>query len=196
MTQQTLRHRNPFFFVRHGETIGNTNSLCQGHIDFPLTQKGEAQALEAAELLSGLGIARVATSPLGRARMTAQVIAGSLGIEEVGEYPALIERGWGELEGKRNSLMFAQEELERSASWTGKYDYSGIEPKSELLARIVAVMDEVLYGEIPVVIVGHGRFFNALCEVLGIPPVDQIPNGRPVCCEPDIDGVAWTLKSL
>lgn len=196
MTQQSLRHRSPFFFVRHGETLGNVKSMCQGHIDFPLTPKGEAQALEAAELLRGRGIARIATSPLGRARATARVIADSLGIYEVGEYPALIERGWGELEGKHNSLMFAQEELERSPSWTGKYDHSGIEPKKELLARIVGAMDDVLSGDIPVVVVGHGRFFNALCEVLGIPPVVQIPNGRPVCCEPDIDGVAWTLKSL
>lgn len=196
MTQHFLRQNAPFIFVRHGETVGNVQSLCQGHIDFPLTTKGEAQALEAAETLRGQGIVRVATSPLGRARATARVIAECLGIAKIDEYPALIERGWGELEGRHNSLMFAQEELERLPSWNGKYDYSGIEPKGELLDRITAVMDEVLAGGIPVVIVGHGRFFNALCEVLGIPPVAQIVNGRPVRCEPSNDGTVWALRSF
>ena len=131
----------PFYFVRHGETLGNVRNLCQGHIDFPLTDTGEAQGRDAAAMLKGRGIRRIATSPLGRARSTARIIAEVLELTDVIEYPALIERGWGELEGRHNSLMFAQEDLERLPSWDGACDIKGAETKRELLCRIGAGMN-------------------------------------------------------
>lgn len=185
-----------FYFVRHGETVGNAQNLCQGHIDFPLTDKGEAQAREAAEVLQGCGIKRIAASPLGRAKRTAHIIAEALGVTDVREYPALIERGWGELEGKHNSLMFAQEELERMPTWDGVYSTKGIEAKQELLCRIASGMNEVLAGTAPVAIVGHGRFFNALCELLDVAPIQQIVNGAPLHCAPKGSSKTWDIKMV
>jgi broad specificity phosphatase PhoE len=185
-----------FYFVRHGETLGNERNLCQGHIDFPLTAKGEAQAGEAARALKSLGIRRIATSPLGRTRRTSQIIAEALGVTDITEYPNLIERGWGELEGEHNSLMFAQEELERSPSWDGSYTIKGMETKEELLRRIATAMSEVLTEPSPVAIVGHGRFFNALCELLHVDPIKQIANGVPLGCTPRGAGSGWEIVPI
>ena len=32
------------YFIRHGESAGNTRGIIQGSLDFGLTRKGEAQA--------------------------------------------------------------------------------------------------------------------------------------------------------
>lgn len=196
MRQRCSIQRRPFYFVRHGETVGNVRSLCQGRIDFPLTERGERQARAAGEILQGRGILRIATSPLARARSTTRIIAEVLGLSDVAEHHGLIERGWGELEGQHNSFMFAQEERERMPSYTGVSDIKGIETKEELLTRIASAMNDLLVGASPLAIVGHGRFFNGLCELLNVPPIEQIGNGAPVYCMPGRAAESWEISSL
>jgi len=196
MRQRCPIQRIPFYFVRHGETVGNVRSLCQGRIDFPLTERGERQARAAGESLQGRGIVRIATSPLARARSTTRIIAEVLGLSDVAEHHGLIERGWGELEGQHNSFMFAQEERERMPSYTGVSDIKGIETKEELLTRIASAMNDLLVSASPLAIVGHGRFFNGLCELLNVPPIEQIGNGAPVHCVPGRVAESWEISSL
>jgi broad specificity phosphatase PhoE len=59
------------FLVRHGETAKNIEMRYLGIRDEPLTDKGQQQALDAAEALSQLPIRVVVTSPLRRAFDTA-----------------------------------------------------------------------------------------------------------------------------
>jgi broad specificity phosphatase PhoE len=67
--------------VRHGETEWNLQRRIQGRFDSPLTQRGVAQARAVGRLLAampGAEGARVITSPLYRARRTAELLSEHL----------------------------------------------------------------------------------------------------------------------
>ena len=67
-------------FLRHGESVGNLENRFQGHADFPLTETGRAQARALAERWQAEGRAfdRVFSSPLARARETAEIVCAAL----------------------------------------------------------------------------------------------------------------------
>ena len=101
--------------------------LLQGVTDVPMNSTGIEQVRTAAKALNGNEWDLILTSPLGRARQTAEIIAEQLGFHEVHQQDLLIERSFGEAEG------LAYEE------WKSKYsnldELPGGESKSELLAR-------------------------------------------------------------
>lgn len=182
----------PFYYIRHGESEGNVLKLCQGQLDFALTELGRDQAHAAAESLRGRGITTIYFSPLIRAAETAQIIADCIGIKKIVAVSGLKERSWGVLEGKSNLPMFEQEERERCVSYDDANDI-GFESKSKFCLRIKSAMDEVLQdAEENVAIVGHGRFFNSLCELMQTEPIRQIPNASPVLCKP-ATSCEWTI---
>jgi probable phosphoglycerate mutase len=76
--------------VRHGETDWNRESRFQGHSDPPLNAAGRRQAQELADALAGEAFAIAYTSPLRRARETAEIVAGRLGLG-VQPNPSLLE---------------------------------------------------------------------------------------------------------
>ncbi len=85
--------------VRHGQTNSNVKGLLHGQTDVPLTERGIAQArLVATRLARGGDIAAVYTSPLERARHTAEIIGEALGREAV-PHPGLMEINFGLAEG-------------------------------------------------------------------------------------------------
>lgn len=67
--------------ARHGETDWNRAGRFQGHADPPLNETGRAQAAELAQELRAEELAAVYSSPLRRALETAEVVAGSHGLE-------------------------------------------------------------------------------------------------------------------
>jgi broad specificity phosphatase PhoE len=73
----------------------------QGQSDFPLSEKGRAQAraLAARWLAEGLHFDTVITSPLSRARETAEIIATALNIPSVELEPLWLERDSGRTSG-------------------------------------------------------------------------------------------------
>ena len=68
------------YFTRHGESEWNLVHRVQGRHDSPLTPRGEQMALRLRKRLRGLPFTRVLTSPLGRARRTAELLAEDTGI--------------------------------------------------------------------------------------------------------------------
>jgi broad specificity phosphatase PhoE len=73
------------FLVRHGETEWNRVGRYQGWLDSPLTARGVAQAEAIGRRLCALpeaAAAGIVTSPIGRARRTAEIIAQCLGRTE------------------------------------------------------------------------------------------------------------------
>ena len=70
------------FFLRHGESVGNFERRWQGQADFPLTDTGceQAQALGERWLAEGQSFDYVLSSPQKRAKQTADIIAGILGL--------------------------------------------------------------------------------------------------------------------
>ncbi|MDP9116224.1 MAG: histidine phosphatase family protein, partial [Actinomycetota bacterium] len=79
--------RVTFAFIRHGQTDWNRDDKLQGSSDIPLNEVGRQQAREAAAHLGHGGWQVVVSSPLVRARETAEIIAGELAIELGGGYP-------------------------------------------------------------------------------------------------------------
>jgi len=80
---------NHLFLVRHGENLANlTKELSSRRVDYSLTPKGILQAEQTARHFlaareagrAGYGIHAVYSSPLKRARETAEIIAGHLGL--------------------------------------------------------------------------------------------------------------------
>jgi broad specificity phosphatase PhoE len=86
--------------VRHGQTETNRAGRLLGRADPPLNDTGRAQADALADLLAGRGGAiAVVSSPLRRAKQTAEAIAAGLGLDvEVDE--RLIEMDYGEWDGR------------------------------------------------------------------------------------------------
>lgn len=97
------------YLVRHGQTEFNAVRRLQGHVDSPLTAQGRAQAVRFGETLSGLTARdagwRIVTSPLGRARATAEAIRAVLGWGEIEVEPRLIELSWGDWDGRLRSEL-------------------------------------------------------------------------------------------
>ena len=85
--------------VRHGDTEWSRSGRYQGRSDRTLTAEGRAQALDAALRLRDGGISSMLTSPLRRARETADLIAERLGLGAPVVDPRLVEIDYGTWEG-------------------------------------------------------------------------------------------------
>lgn len=82
-------------FVRHGETEANRRRLALGRADPPLTERGQHQAEAVAARMRAFEPAVIRTSPLLRARSTADAIARATGAEVVVD-ERLVEMDYGE----------------------------------------------------------------------------------------------------
>ena len=110
------------YIIRHGETPWNSQLRLQGQTDVALNEKGRALARETARALRDIPFDLVITSPLGRAKETAQLVLGAAAEEKsagsvCGEtaaaaarpLPAFVEDerireiGFGEMEGRQIS---------------------------------------------------------------------------------------------
>lgn len=125
------------YLVRHGQTELNVQNILQGWHDSSLTARGCEQALatRAAFEARGISFDHAYTSPLGRARRTAELIVGEgLPVEPVDD---LREWHLGSLEGTSNRKMPSQ-------PW-GDYPVAfGGESESELRARMVAALSRIM----------------------------------------------------
>ena len=62
------------YFVRHGETDYNVKRISQGQLDIPLNNNGIAQAKQLSETLKNYHFDIIYSSPLIRAKKTAEII--------------------------------------------------------------------------------------------------------------------------
>ena len=146
------------YLVRHGETEWNAARRIQGRTDIPLNETGRQQAREAAELLARRRWHGVYTSPLGRARETASIIAERLGLDGVTAIDALVERDYGEAEG------MGFDEIQ--ALYPEGVRAPGQETREEVAARVVPALLELAErhpGE-RLVIVSHGGAIRSVLQ--------------------------------
>ena len=110
-----LRAVTTLLLVRHGETDWNAEGRLQGHTDTPLNDYGRRQARTLADELAGEPIDAVYSSDLARARETAEIVGGRLGLTVVVD-PGLREKNWGSWEGltpaERERVEYAGETTE------------------------------------------------------------------------------------
>lgn len=94
--------------VRHGETEHNVNLvITSGAPGNPLTERGADQARELAGRLKPLAVRALYSSPLLRARQTAEILAQHCGLP-VEYLDDLRECDVGELEGRGDEAAFAR----------------------------------------------------------------------------------------
>ena len=143
--------------IRHGQSTWNASGRWQGHADAPLTDLGRAQAARAAESVPAVDL--IWASDLERARATADVIAGALGLT-VRVDSRLRERNAGEWTG------LTRDEIERD--WphflTNHKRPTGFEHDAEVLTRVLAALGD-LHEQHPggdVLVVTHGGVLRAL----------------------------------
>jgi probable phosphoglycerate mutase len=161
--------------VRHGETEWSAAGRHTGRTDVPLTEAGERQGRAIAEtlkqVLAGRRVVLSLTSPLSRARRTAQ-LAGLAATED----PALSEVDYGEYEGRTTAWIRTS-----APGWTV---WTGGLPGGETLDAVAARADEVIERarealaaagtEDPppaAVLVAHGHLLRVLAaRWIGLPP--------------------------
>ena len=86
------------YMIRHGETDWNKARRLQGQVDIPLNEFGRKLARETAPILSRVPFDVVYTSPLKRAKETAEIVIGGRDVQII-EEPRIMEMGFGEYEG-------------------------------------------------------------------------------------------------
>lgn len=86
------------YFLRHGETDWNLEGRTQGRTDIPLNRNGELQAKESGAALKDKEIDVIITSPLKRAKKTAEIVQEQLNVDLI-EREAFIELSFGDAEG-------------------------------------------------------------------------------------------------
>lgn len=158
--------------LRHGESIGNAEARWQGQADFPLTDRGREQAFALAERWKKEKVQfdYVISSPLSRARETAEIIASALGLTIEFE-PLWLERDNGEFSG-----LTAHEVRTNFThpEFTTPYDPVGMDGEGdwELFLRAGQALHNLLKREpARYLIVSHGGLLNQLMHaVVGIVP--------------------------
>lgn len=88
MTPTTL------YLVRHGRTTLNAQGRFRGRQDPPLDEQGQLEARAAGEHLARIPLVAVISSPLTRARQTAEAIANAHGLD-VAIAPDLVDLDYG-----------------------------------------------------------------------------------------------------
>lgn len=157
--------------LRHGQSEWNALRRWQGQADIALTDLGIEQARRAADKLGTF--AAIASSDLERARTTAAIIAGSLGLSLLPADERLRETHVGEWQG------CTAEEIEMH--WPGYLESHrrppGFEPDSAIVMRVSAALTDLATafpGE-EVLCIAHAGVMRVMRRHLGVPD-RRIPN--------------------
>ena len=168
------------FLVRHGESIGNEENRWQGTADYPLSARGLWQAERVAERLAGYSPAALYSSPLARARQTAEILGRAIGLAP-GLDDRLQEYDIGQLAGLRVEDVREQYPAVFEAMTRPGRHYvpmPGEEGARPFRARITAAWDDIVGSATDgsIVVVTHRAVMMGLIShVLGIPPEQRSP---------------------
>jgi broad specificity phosphatase PhoE len=156
--------------VRHGRTAWNVERRFLGRTNVPLDEVGRAQAERVGARLRPLAPVAIYTSPLLRARHTAEAVGSAVDV------PGLVEMDMGALEG-----LSGPECLERHpevlAQW--RVDPSGVhipggETLADVQARVIVAFRELVAAHRPgdrIVVVTHQLALASLLCALAERPL-------------------------
>jgi broad specificity phosphatase PhoE len=174
------------FLARHGESDWNVEKRFQGHSDRPLTERGREQAHALADLIGAEKIDAVYTSPLSRARETAEIVAARAGLEAV-SLPELREVDTGSWSGLSRADVEARFP-EGFARWrSGGSGWEDGESYEEMAERVIGALRKIAedHPDGRVLVISHGgpiRAIHAAAEGLAIKDYRRLkpvePNAR------------------
>ena len=160
--------------LRHGQTALSVDRRYSGRGNPELTELGLAQAAAAGERLAKSGgIDAIVSSPLARARVTAQAVADRTALDVV-EDPEFIETDFGAWEGL-TFLEAAQQDPDIHARWLADTAICPPDGESfdEVAARVVAAKDALVarHPGHTVLVVSHVTPIKSLLRAaLGVGP--------------------------
>ncbi len=159
--------------LRHGQTELSVERRFAGRGDIPLTKQGVRQAELAARRLAADGADVIVTSPLQRARRTAEAVAEATGAPLVVDED-LVEADFGEWQGLTFAEVGARWPDELSA-WMASPDVAppAGESFAQVAMRVLAAQDRLLagYPGQRAVLVSHVTPIKTLvCRALLAPP--------------------------
>lgn len=151
--------------IRHGQTDWNLSRRIQGSTDIPLNERGRADAHRAAAGLAATTHDAIYSSPLLRAKETAEIIAAELGLPLAGVVPDVREREFGEGEG-----MLVSDYIEKYGDWHA--EVPGAESLDEVGVRAIAALHAIARDarrrSAPraesVLVVAHGGVIRAVID--------------------------------
>jgi broad specificity phosphatase PhoE len=173
--------------LRHGETEWSASGQHTGRTDIPLTAAGEEQARSAGATLAGYEFAAVYTSPLGRARRTAElaghpdaVVDEDLAEWDYGPVDGRTSRDVSEILGREflifdDGVRVLPPSVEHGEGRPGET----LDQVAARAARVVARAEQTLAGQAgsgagtggDVLLVAHGHLLRVLATVwLGVDP--------------------------
>jgi broad specificity phosphatase PhoE len=160
------------YFIRHAESEFNRTGTWTGGQDIPLSKEGRQQAQEAGQKLKGTHFDLILSSPLERAKHTAEYIADAIGYpkEKIALSNRLVERSFGSLEGKRDKISETAYADDESAI----DDIPEVEKLQSLQDRANSFLNE-LY-KLPydsILVVGHGAYGRALYRAVNNIPTHE-----------------------
>lgn len=162
------------YVCRHGQTDMNLHGILQGRTDTKLNAEGRRQAAAAGDYIrkNGIIIDEVLTSPLSRAVESAEIMTG-IPRENFTFEHALIERGFGEWEGKGIDELPEKEQLIYKET-TEAVELPGAETIDELMIRVKKYLAKLkgfslLRGR-NILLSTHGAVIHAVkCALYDIP---------------------------
>lgn len=196
--------------LRHGQTAWNAEERYQGHTDIPLDEVGHAQAADAARRLASQSFDLAATSPLLRARATAEAVMQGRA-EPLIEDSGLLETGGGDWEG----LTFAEIRSQWSQQWASwrhsHLDHGplgGETPRQsgtrvvEAITRLVQEAETAHGRPETVLVTAHGNCLRAATTLLtgmeaaGMGRLERLRNGATIVLtgSPDRAG-QWQIEA-
>jgi broad specificity phosphatase PhoE len=165
--------------VRHGESTANAKGIWQGQMEFPLSERGRAQASLAGHGLSRQPFEGLYSSPLSRAFETAEIIRDRTGFAgEVVPVEGLSERNGGILEGhtwdeqERRNPELARKFL--AIPEEERWALVGAETDEEVIARFEEALSSIRAlhpSGARIIVVSHGGVMRAFLRELFGPEV-------------------------
>lgn len=160
------------YLVRHGQTAWNKEEIFRGRTDVPLDETGRKQAELAGTYFKDVEIHQIHSSPLARARETAEAIA-RLHHLKVQSLEALIDMSFGKWEGRAHQEI-RQIDAETYRQWAESPHLArlpGGESLDDVRARSMATLEELIWSHPgkSLVLVSHRVICKVLiCAILGL----------------------------
>jgi broad specificity phosphatase PhoE len=143
--------------ARHGETTSNKERRFQGQLDVALNDVGREQARELAEQARAEGLAALYSSPLVRARETAEIVGEALGLE-----PRMDDRLKEVDVGDWQERLKPDIERDEPDAWAAfqaagpDFRFPGGESLAEQQERVIAALVDITQRrELPALVVCH-----------------------------------------
>jgi probable phosphoglycerate mutase len=157
-------------FLRHGQAINNTQRILAGRTPgVPLTEKGVDQAEKAAKFLEDMNISAIYSSPIERAKNTANIVGKHNSID-VRIDDRLIELDMGKFTGMPYDEIFSSHGNVFMKFYKGELEiaHNGVETFADVKKRVLGMVDHVIenHPDENVVLVTHMDPIKAMLSTI------------------------------